>query len=102
MAGTIGLTPAGHYLDDLLTKNNPIYKGKLCKFIKNFTIKSHRIRNLLQSVENKDDAYMLLNYMKLDYYNHFDIKFKNIVNELEYVLVRKYIKALTRLNFKPR
>jgi hypothetical protein len=101
MAGEIGLTKAGQYLDKILTENNPPYKGRLTKFINNFTCRLKRVRPVIIQCDNMDDKSLILNLLRETYMKRFDNEFKQIVDELTYILTRKYIHALTRINFTP-
>jgi hypothetical protein len=101
MSGTIGLTNAGVYLDSILTKYNPPYKTKLINFIHTFNNRLTRIRPVIKICDNMDDICLILNLLKNKYILEFDKDFKEIVDELTYRLVRKYIHALTRINFTP-
>ena len=101
MAGEIGLTKAGQYLDDILTKNNPTYKSRLVKFILGFNTTLKRVRPIINQCNNMNDKHLILNLLKNEYMMRFDDEFKEIVDELTYILTRKYIRALTRPNFIP-
>ena len=101
MAGEIGLTNAGQYLDEILTKNKPTYKVRLVKFIHAFTITLKRVRPVINQCSNMNDKYLILNLLKNEYMTRFDNQFKEIVDELTYNLTHNYIYALTRPNFTP-
>ena len=101
MAGEIGLTNAGQYLDDILTKNNPPYKNRLVKFITNFTATLKRTRPAILQCDNMNDKHLILKLLKDNYTTQFDETFKEIVDKRVYTLTRNYIHALTRVDFIP-
>lgn len=100
MAGNIGLTAAGQYLDEHLTKTNPPYRGKLQQFIKSFTITVKRLHKVVEHC-SVDDKYLVLGLLRKKYFAEFDTNFKAIVDDLVYSLSRNYIYTLTRPGFTP-
>jgi len=98
MAGVIGLTHAGQYLDDVLFKNNPPYKLKIYKFINNFT---SRCKNLHKCLDLNDKKFILETCVRKEYFKMVDNNFKEIVTDLEYRLLTNYVYTLTRDDFNP-
>ena len=101
MAGNIGLTAAGQYLDDILTRENPPYRRKLTMFITGFTITVKRLHKVIEHCSVEDDKYLVLCLIRKKYVDEFDRKFKAIVNDRTYTLSRNYIYALTTPGFTP-
>jgi hypothetical protein len=101
MAGNIGLTAAGQYLDDVLTKTNPSYRRSLTMFINNFTATMKRLRKAVDICTALNDKVLLLHGVRKEYVSRFDKKFKSIVDNLVYRLTLSYIYALTTPGFTP-
>ncbi len=101
MAGNIGLTPAGQYLDDILTETNPPYRRSLTMFITAFTIRVKRLRKAINVSALYDDKLLLLQCVRKEYVERLDKKFKPIIDDLVYRLARNYIYALCTPGFTP-
>ncbi len=101
MAGVIGLTRAGQYLDLLLFENNPIYKSNIITFINRFTTVCNRIQCQLKQFDNKDDVMRILSYIRHDYNMRLRREFEGKIEDKYYSLLRNYINTLTKYDFSP-
>lgn len=100
MAGAIGLTQAGQYLDLLLEEDNPPYKYKILGFITKLTSRCHRFRRQLKLFEYRSDAEMVFTYLRKEYLGMLKKNYRDI-DEQYYSLMRNYIITLTQLDFQP-
>jgi hypothetical protein len=102
MAGNIGLTGAGQYLDRILTETNPSYKASLNIFITDFTKRLKRLRRMLDQNDNMSDKQLILTLLRNEYMMRLDKGFKeNITDKFIYSLIQNYIHTLTKINFIP-
>lgn len=101
MSGTIGLTKAAQWLDDILTETNPSYKNRLFVFINRFTLRTKHIRATMLTGGDSVHTNYVLGLVKQDYLERLTVEFGDIITPLELSLARNHICALTRHDFIP-